>query len=116
MASSCRLSSRSGDCDVGHDAVSAADTLDVFDDVIEALGAGVGDLLGQGDQDGRPPGFDGCGQPAGFGHVGVTARAVEAPEPGRITARAVELLSDSRFPAVSRLFRFMETAGGVDRP
>src|SRR5947209_13033760 len=86
---SCRLSSRSGDCDVGHNASlvvvhvakPAADTLDLFDDSVEALGAGIGDLLGQRDGDGGPPGLDGGGPAGGFVHRVSGSGVVEAPQP-----------------------------------
>jgi hypothetical protein len=40
---------------VDHVAVAAADPSGLLDDAVEALGAGVGGVLGEGDQDGWPP-------------------------------------------------------------
>ena len=52
---------------VDHVAVAAADSLGLFDDPVEALGAGVGDVLGERDQDGWPPGLDGLANRAASG-------------------------------------------------
>ena len=46
---------------------TAADPFGLLDDAVEAFGAGVGGVLGEGDQDGWPPRLDGFGQRGGFG-------------------------------------------------
>src|SRR5829696_5149011 len=74
---------RSADCNVAQDtalvvdhvAVAATDALGLFDDPVEHFGAGVGHVVGERDQDRRPPGLDGCREPCGFGHGGVEAAA-----------------------------------------
>ena len=58
---------RSGDRDVAEDtalvvgevAISAADSLGLFDDPVEPFGAGVGHGFGECDEDGWPPSLDG---------------------------------------------------------
>ena len=59
---------------VDHVPVAAAGAFDLFDDPVEPLGAGVRDVLGEGDQDGRPPGLDRAGEPGRFGQVGRRSR------------------------------------------
>jgi len=85
----------SGDRDVGHDAPlvvaevaeAAGDTLDVLDNPVEALGAGVGHPELQEDEDVRPPRFHGGGQTGGLGRVGGGAGVVEAPQAAPDLAR-----------------------------
>lgn len=85
---SCRLSSRSGDCDLGHDALlvvvhvakSAADTLDLFDSSVEAFGACIGDLLGQRDDDGWAPGSMVVARRV-VSSMSARAQASQAPQP-----------------------------------
>jgi hypothetical protein len=66
---------------VVHVPVAAAGAFHLFDDPVEALGAGVGDAVLQGDGDVRPPGLDGVGEPGGLGHAAGGAVPVERPEP-----------------------------------
>jgi murein DD-endopeptidase MepM/ murein hydrolase activator NlpD len=61
--------------------VAAADPLGLFDDPVETLGAGIGDILGERDQDGWPPGLDGFGQSGGLGQPGVDGGVVEVGQP-----------------------------------
>jgi hypothetical protein len=75
---------------VGHVPEAEADSLGLFDDPVEDFRAGVGDLLGQGDQDGRPPGLDGVREPGGLSRVGVEGGGVVEvgqPPPDSSTAR-----------------------------
>src|SRR5919107_4529994 len=72
----------------------AADALDLFDDAVEALRAGVGDLLGERDGDGRPPGLDGGGEASGLRHVGAGRRhrtATAMPDLVGVALQAGEL-------------------------
>src|SRR5215217_3882699 len=89
LSRSCCRYLRSGDRNVAQDtalvvdhvAVAAADSLGLFDDPVEAFGAGVGGVLGERDQDGWPPGLDGVGQSGGFGQLGVDGGVVEVGQP-----------------------------------
>ena len=64
-----------------HIAIAAADPLGLVDDPVEAFGAGVGGVLGEGDQDGWPPRLDRLGEPGGFGQLGVDRGVVEVGKP-----------------------------------
>ena len=66
---------------VDHVAVAAADPLGLLDDAVEALSAGIGGVLAEGDQDGRPPRLDGFGQPGRLGQLGVDRGLVEVGQP-----------------------------------
>ena len=76
---------RSGDRNVAQDttlvidhvAIAAADPLSLFNDAVEAFGAGVGGVLGERDQDCWPPRLDGFGESGGFGQLGVDRGIVE---------------------------------------
>ena len=73
---------------VVHVAVAAADALDLFDDPVEAFGAGVIDVFEQGGEDGWPPGRDGAGESGRFGQLGVDDSLVKVgqspPDPARL--------------------------------
>jgi hypothetical protein len=56
--------------------------LDVFDLPVEALGAGIGDLCLEEDEDRWPPGFDRLGQGGELGDGSIGAPGVEGVQPG----------------------------------
>jgi hypothetical protein len=59
----------------------APDTLGLFDHPVEALGAGIADIVGERDQDRWPPGFDGLGEPGSLGQIRVDRCLVEVGQP-----------------------------------
>jgi hypothetical protein len=74
---------------VDHVAVAGSRPAWLFDDPIEALGAGAGAVLGERDQDGRPTGLDGFGQsPTGPAAVRRRAPGHMAPTIGAEDPRA----------------------------
>ena len=97
MLISCCWSLPSGEGDVDHDAPSvvvhvgeaASDTLGLLDDPVEALGAGVGHVLGERDEHRWPPGVDRGRQAAGFLHVGAGGVVVEVVQPAPDLVRLV---------------------------
>jgi hypothetical protein len=61
---------------VGEVAISAADSLGLFDDPVEPFGAGVGHAFGERDEDGWPPSLDGLCESGGLRHCSDCHRAV----------------------------------------
>ena len=72
---------------VVHVAVAAADAFDLFDDPVEAFGAGVVDVVAQGGEDGGPPGLNGAGEAGRFGQLGVDGGFVKVGQPPPDPAR-----------------------------
>lgn len=74
---------------VVHVGEAASDTLGLLDDPVEALGAGVGHVLGERDEHRWPPGVDRGRQAAGFLHVGAGGGVVEVVQPAPDLVRLV---------------------------
>ena len=68
---------------VGLVAVAAADSFELFDHPVVALGSGVRDAGHEEAFDVRPPGLDGDRESGGLGHVCGRAGLVEAEQPVR---------------------------------
>jgi hypothetical protein len=58
----------------------AANAFGLFDHSIEAFGACVADVVGEGDQNCRPPGLHGPGEPGGLGQLRVDHSLVEVSQ------------------------------------
>jgi hypothetical protein len=59
---------------------AAGHALVLFDDLFEAVVAGIGDLFDQRDQDRGSPGMNGVGQLGGFDYLSTRGRGMEAQQ------------------------------------
>ena len=91
---------------VDHVAVAASDPLGLLNDPVEALSAGIVDMLEKSCQDCRPPGLDRAGEPRRFRQVGVDRSLIEVGQPPSDLRRL--LLSEQQAEA------FLDRPGGLD--